>query len=623
MPEYKYRKDCSPEKTVSNIRRILCNVGIEVREFPVVSPGESLHSIRIELMDLPGSGCNGKGTTEQRALASAYAELMERLQNRFMVGFQSRYGIMPDITKPADPPDQLRIPIQHFLKKSPEFLESFFEPPLSADSFPQNCEVLCLPYLELAENRTVYLPQSLQTGDHRWSLLTNRIGSTGMCAGNSFSEAVCQGLCEILERFVMRDAFIGTPNLFPTIPIESLKNRSIYPLIEQIRAKKLYVLVKDCSLGGRFPVVGTIILDHENRGMIRFGADPSFDTALERCLTESFQGTTDTMYTKQRIPIDLSEDSFSGPPFYDQRKNCLRHFILGMKNGSSKIPPNFLLSGIAHDPPGSFTDNAETNKEALDFVVERILTSGCRIFVRDVSFLGFPSYHVFVGGMSDALLPRFTQDNVKDQFERINRWSDLNCTLRLSSATEKEIRACAEVIEAEWLASQEDPLQYDMIRNTPMLSWAGGLVLAPWYDGASLEQGDFLLAMLFLRLGDHKKASEYLDGNLKRTGCAPENNGYFLGAKAYCRMKAQGLSKSNIQAVLNDLLGREKALEIIDDFSDRRSTFRSLQLPECGDCSICPISDSCLYEGWRRMQSTLRKHLESVKLDQGPRMANS
>lgn len=45
----------------------------------------SFFSYRLELKDFKGIGANGNGFTKDTALASAYAEFMERLHSRFLI----------------------------------------------------------------------------------------------------------------------------------------------------------------------------------------------------------------------------------------------------------------------------------------------------------------------------------------------------------------------------------------------------------------------------------------------------------------------------------------------------------------------------------------------------------
>ena len=85
-------KDASPVDTVERIKKILSDNGFSVTERwsePCVSNCYALH------LDLDGTsfGTNGKGVTEELARASAYAEMMERVQSGMMgVGARVEFG---------------------------------------------------------------------------------------------------------------------------------------------------------------------------------------------------------------------------------------------------------------------------------------------------------------------------------------------------------------------------------------------------------------------------------------------------------------------------------------------------------------------------------------------------
>ena len=73
-------KDASPVQTVERIQNILKENGFTYSEKTFESGLKHCHTIRLTL-DGSLSASNGKGVTPELARASAYAELMERLQS--------------------------------------------------------------------------------------------------------------------------------------------------------------------------------------------------------------------------------------------------------------------------------------------------------------------------------------------------------------------------------------------------------------------------------------------------------------------------------------------------------------------------------------------------------------
>jgi hypothetical protein len=83
-------KDSRPEETVNQIRKILDDAGIRTKATWLDSQVKGCYSNRIELQEST-VGQNGKGMTKEFALASGYAELMERIQTGyFYVGSQDK-----------------------------------------------------------------------------------------------------------------------------------------------------------------------------------------------------------------------------------------------------------------------------------------------------------------------------------------------------------------------------------------------------------------------------------------------------------------------------------------------------------------------------------------------------
>ena len=112
-----------------------------------------------------------------------------------------------------------------------------------------------------------------------------------MSAGNNLDEAKVQCLSEIFERAIKRQ-IIEQEIILPDVPKDILaKYPGILAGIEELENKGFSILVKDASLGGKFPVMCVTLMNPKTGGVLAsFGAHPSFEVALERSLTELLQG---------------------------------------------------------------------------------------------------------------------------------------------------------------------------------------------------------------------------------------------------------------------------------------------------------------------------------------------
>ena len=77
-------KECAPEQTVEKLKNILKDLGIEPEEKWMDTGMEDFYTLRLTSNGSESFASNGKGTTKEYALASAYAEFMERLENDYM-----------------------------------------------------------------------------------------------------------------------------------------------------------------------------------------------------------------------------------------------------------------------------------------------------------------------------------------------------------------------------------------------------------------------------------------------------------------------------------------------------------------------------------------------------------
>lgn len=77
-----FRKDAQPRETIKKIKSILKTNNYKVTEKSIKRNLHSIYSIRLELKY--NKGANGKGISLKHARASAYAELIERLQSNML-----------------------------------------------------------------------------------------------------------------------------------------------------------------------------------------------------------------------------------------------------------------------------------------------------------------------------------------------------------------------------------------------------------------------------------------------------------------------------------------------------------------------------------------------------------
>ena len=214
MYNYKARP---PEETIRLIRSILDKNGIktEVKQFRY---NNYLYSCRVYItngkLGQYNLGCNGKGITKEYALASGYAELMERIQNH-VIGYEGqKYAVesfqRQQLFKKLPFQEQTGCPLKFLLfpdetiiiensQKVKELLTYIYPGAQNFKSPKTLCEkkfsVIYVNMYNLTSKKESQMPIEL---------MRYLSDSTGMCSGNNAAEAILQGICEICERYILQ-----------------------------------------------------------------------------------------------------------------------------------------------------------------------------------------------------------------------------------------------------------------------------------------------------------------------------------------------------------------------------------------------------------------------------------
>lgn len=395
-------KDASPEATLAKIKDILQKNGLSVTEHWCAHSVSNCYALRITI-DGTTFGSNGKGVTEALARASAYAELMERLQAN-QIGYGARRK-MPDSKMMAQ--KELLESSDDFFERIAAAIKEFYNATLTPQQLAQFCYdyeaggelTMAVPYYSVTEDKTTWLPNRLVGPLYH---------TTGLCAGNSPEEAIVQGFSEIVERWCQQ-CFMLKDLVPPTIPDDYLKS---YPLawetICQIREKGYTVLIKDCSMGWGYPVIATVVIDkNAHTYHAHLGASPVFEIALERSLTETFQGREINSVAQTSLSDSIKSNAVLYSKSFRQGE-CIFSTAFFTENSSFPFIPFPNRSGCS-------------NRELLKYVMDFLREKGMKFYVRDISCLGFHSYKLIVPDMcssnfnfllSPLSVPRLTGDTV-------------------------------------------------------------------------------------------------------------------------------------------------------------------------------------------------------------------
>ena len=383
-------KDASLEYSIKTLQAKLLDIGFHVEERSWLNEIEGIWSVHVTDRDCTRLFSNGKGASQLAARASALGEYFERLStNYFWTHFylgqtisEQDYVHYPNekwfpLTSDAWPAGILNKELHQFY--NPENTVSASKL-IDLNSGNAKRGICAIPYTRLRDAEVAYFPVNL---------IGNLYVSNGMSAGNTLKEARTQALAEIFERDI-KYKIIREGICLPDVP-ESVINR--YPRIaagiKGLREAGYGILVKDASLGGKYPVMNVTLLHPEDQGCFAsFGAHPRFEVALERALTELLQGRAiDGLKNFVAPGFDMEEIADS--------QNLEIHFV----DSSGVISWNFLRDTPDYD----FVDwnFGTTTDEDYQWCCDTIHGSGHDIYIADFTHLDVYACRIFVPGMSE------------------------------------------------------------------------------------------------------------------------------------------------------------------------------------------------------------------------------
>lgn len=399
MNTYKTKcKDAEPVETVLNIITYFKNHGFSIHEFNNGKSEGNTYSISLTLKykDYTILIAHGKGATPDFARASGYAELYERYSTRLNMFFNS--GFCEDYLNKhyADKGYYIdrneKLMSYDEISAESKLLMNYLSNFINAKNTKDFCDLITneryigVPYSNFISGATKYY-------DPR--LLYRMSASNGLAAGNTYEEACVQGISEIFERYIQFKTFAHLDNEFVELDLSTLKNPDIQYMIDGINQSNNNIRIFDLSYTFHAPVLLSAIFNKMNsRIYLDFGSAPEFDIALERIITESYQGMTtlnDYDYDVQQPMNDSAETVLikqgGNSPF------TIFQFPDAIFLHTKKVP--------CYQSPYFLYDNTKSNTEMLEWYKEIVKELDLDMYIHDYSMTKhIHSVHVFVNNVN-------------------------------------------------------------------------------------------------------------------------------------------------------------------------------------------------------------------------------
>lgn len=582
-------KAVDPVDTIERIEHIINALGIKLHKVYFGKHGIT-NSVRVDMLidevTCLSVGTNGKGMDSNYALASAYGEFMERLQNKmlyFTTKYSSKQFILYNnsLSDSSNPVLDFRyFPDEIFKTISDEelcFWGNKLLPFSTLFQTPVTTKLYDMPFLEF------YNAMSDEIENLPYDLIRFASGSTGLCAGNTPQEAIVQGLNEIFERYVLQRIYIDKP-ILPTIHEDYFSGTSIFNRIEEVRNLKGWkFIIKDCSLNMGFPVIGLLIIDDKNsQYTFRLGADLSPVIALQRCFTEIFQGTdiSDSIF----IPFDVSE-KWDIPNEYNNN----------VVNGRGKFPSCIFLneSSVNKFDTSLFPEYIDSIDGCFKSIFSWLQNHGYIVYIRDNSFLGFPSFHIYIPGLSDVDSRLF---DIRSVLLERDEYYKIPCEYRLKHLSKND----AQNLIDKFIKTKQEVIQLFPYSNS---------------SGNSIDK-NLLIALLSCFVEDYDNAYLHMDKFLSNRCKVISQFIYYYAVRDYFALMSLNYTIIDIKQVLVLKYPDELVDEVLNDLRNYDDILKNFPFPECFDCANCPLNSQCIRKNLMKLEFNVQRLQKENRINQ-------
>lgn len=553
MNEWKNRgKEKAPAETIDTIKMILSDLGFEC-SCDLIEP--QIGTCYYSTIHAGGFSSNGKGFSAELCEASGYGELIERIQNKKLSPCLQCFDEYYTYQKSFFPHTQnicathpVIESIYSALVKSAISDDIDFEQATKhvnelLDKLSNDNEYILRSFYSVKEDKEVFLPVDF---------LQHFTGTNGMAAGNTLDEAIVQGACEILERYAAIQILTKglTPPEIPRAEVEQYEQ--IYKVIEEIETNKNYrVSIFDASLGKGVPCVICAIknLQYQTVG-IKFGAYPHMQIALERCLSEAFQGQ------------DLESFSRSGKiTFAPFARHSWQNILNILKVSYGTFPHSMFMS----KPSWQYTKWCDTkeldNIQMRNMLFKIIEGLGSEVFIQNVSFLGFPTVYIYAPKISEIAPVDFL-------------WLEE----RAMECSVQRILSSKEFDDSD----VETLYTFTRLKRNSYLENSFKHIAHIAYEEIFRNTADEMGYIAFLcayYLGKNSEAVRILN-SIPRTD-------YINAVRLYISAELADLPLNETKSILFSLCNNDVAEQVLLDFETRKNVLKNM-LPFCNEnCNTC------------------------------------
>jgi len=301
-----------------------------------------------------------------------------------------------------------------------------------------------------------------------------------------------------------------------------------------------------------------------------FGAYPILEIALERALTESFQGRNVDSFARNEDFIYGAKDVFSYKNVYND-----------LKRGDYIKTPEFFVGECKYQYNKNMGFEGTNNAELLEKLIGFFEAEGCRVLVRNASSLGFPTYNVFIPTYSEVIFHSLS----KKYFSSFAHSKTATGILR-------DLKN-AKVHELPLLLLHIDEMKKLSTVNEGLFNFANcaNLMLkcsndeSTYLMAASLAYVYYSLGNVPMALGQLDKFYSLTDG---------EDAEYLLCLRRYLSMRVNNYDNETAKKLVEAFHKKETVSKLWSYIEKNANPFEDFVLScDCKSCETCMLAHCC------------------------------
>jgi ribosomal protein S12 methylthiotransferase accessory factor len=362
-------------------------------------------------------------------------------------------------------------------------------------------------------------------------------------------------------------------------------------------------------------VVG-VLLHKDNKALFNLGAAQNFSIALERCISEILQGIQFEQIDDVMKPVVPLHTPIDDNVYSSMEKQLQHQYFSNLICGQGVVPPVVLDHSEPFNVAFLHDSNDLASDEACFIMLKTAKDQELEVYCRDVSFLGFDTYRLYIPGMSEVMMPSL------DVIECLttNLPKARKIFFNLSEATKQEVEFLAQQIE--------------FLNDSPMLQKAGiietlcGLTFdreAALYTMAP----EIVVTLLYYSIGEINRAHESLERYLVHSAQPLSKNDSSVTIQqaimehfpdqacllSFLFFLKENKSIEEISHILKDHYSPEAIASVSSMFTDNEGILSYLNIPNCKDCSVCDYQNICCFPRWQKIFNNFKKTISEKQYD--------